>query len=63
VSPLLTGGAVDVQQLMIMSASSHMIVNGDLWRQIAHRDSLAGLKGIEDYVDSKGRSRLRVQWS
>jgi hypothetical protein len=63
VSPLLTAGAVDVQQLMIMSASSHMIVNGDLWRQIAHRDSLAGLKGIEDYVDSKGRSRLRVQWS
>jgi hypothetical protein len=63
ISPLLTGGAVDVQQLMIMSAPSHMIVNGDMWRQLAHRDSLAGLKGLDNFVDEKGRSRVNVLWN
>ena len=61
-SPLLAGGRVDVQQLMPMSAEAHMIVNGDLWRQLAHRSSLEGLHGLENYTDGEGRLRLRAIW-
>ncbi|MBV9931269.1 MAG: hypothetical protein JO013_10030 [Alphaproteobacteria bacterium] len=61
-SPLLAGGRVDVQQLMPMRAEAHMIVNGDLWRQLAHLDSLEGLHGLENYTDREGRLRLRPVW-
>lgn len=61
--PLLAGGQVANAQLMPMTARAHMIVNGDLWRQLAHRDSLAGLQAIENYDDEEGRPRLRVVFS
>ena len=61
-SPLLAGGRVDVQQLMPMRAEAHMIVNGDLWRQLAHLDTLEGLHGLENYTDEHGRLRLRAVW-
>jgi hypothetical protein len=61
-SPLLAGGRVDVQQLVPMSAEAHMIVNGDLWRELAHRSSLEGLHGLENFTDARGRTRVRAVW-
>jgi hypothetical protein len=62
-SPLLTGGEIKVQKLLPMTARAHMIVNGDLWCQLAHRDSLARLKGLENYQDEEGRLRIRALWA
>ena len=59
-SPLLSGGQVANLELIPMTARAHMIVNGDLWRQLAHRKSLAGLQRIENYDDAEGRPRLHV---
>jgi hypothetical protein len=59
-SPLLNAGEVANLHLMPMTARAHMIVNGDLWSQLAHRDSLEGLQRIENYQDDEGRPRLRA---
>ena len=61
-SPLLTGGRLDAQQLVPMRARAHMVVNGDLWRELAHRESLEGLHGLENYTDEKDRLRVRAIW-
>ncbi len=57
-SPLLTGGRTDVQNLVPLDARAAMIINGDLYRQLAHRDSLDGLQRVETYRDDMGRERL-----
>lgn len=62
-SPLLAGGQVNDAQLVPMQARAHMTVNGDLFRELAHRDTLEGLYGLENYVDAKGRTRLRALWA
>jgi hypothetical protein len=61
-SPLLNGGQLGGLQLVPMEARAHMIINGDLWCQLAHRHTLAGLHGIDSYTDAAGRPRLRAVW-
>ncbi|MEP3047167.1 MAG: hypothetical protein ABJL55_17955 [Roseibium sp.] len=60
-SPLLSGGRVDVQ-LMPMTAEAHLTVNGDLFCELAHLQSLEGLQGLDNYEDTEGRLRVRPIW-
>ena len=62
-SPLLTGGQLDGLELVPMTAQAHMIINGDLHRQLAHLDTLDGLHSLDNYSDAKGRLRIRAHFS
>lgn len=61
-SPLLVEGRVDLPDLMRMDAKSALIVNGDMASQLAWRQDLEGLLGVETYRDEQGRERVRVRW-
>jgi hypothetical protein len=59
-SPLLSGGELEDSSLVLMDAQAAMVINGDLFVQLAHRQSLAGLQRLEAYADDRGRQRVRA---
>lgn len=58
-SPLL-GGEEDVEQLIKMEARYTMISKGDILTQARAAPPGAMVRGLEAYVDDRGRERLRV---
>lgn len=58
-SPLITGDE-SKGDLMMLPAAASMVMNGDLARQLLGPDAPAVVAGVEPYVDTEGRSRLRV---
>ncbi|MBL6448473.1 SMI1/KNR4 family protein [Fulvivirga sp. 29W222] len=62
-NPLLTGGELEGLDLQLMDAQTAMTLNGDIALQLANKESLEGLKNIENYTDDQGRARIRVNWN
>lgn len=60
-SPLL-GGAEDPSNVQKMDAIASMIVNGDLYSQLATLPQEQVIKELHPYVDENGRNRLKVVW-
>jgi pimeloyl-ACP methyl ester carboxylesterase len=60
---LLLGGEEHPERVMTMNARAHMIVSGDIAMQCAHESAHRRVQGLEEYVDAKGRVRVRVVWS
>lgn len=61
-SPLLCG-ETDPESIMLMSAHSAMIANGDLAREIGDATFEREVSHLEPFEDERGRMRLRVVWT
>lgn len=59
---LLITGEEDVNSVSKLDASSAMIINGDLFNQLAEQHDDRDIKKIETYEDSNGRTRIKVIW-
>ena len=60
---LLLGGQDSVENVAEINAVAGMIINGDLASQCANETLKRRVKALQDYVDSKGRPRIRVLWA
>lgn len=61
-SPLL-GGGESPDSVSQLPAVASMIVNGDLASQLAEASGLRELAGLDPYIDSQGRMRMRARWA
>ena len=60
-SPLL-GGAEDPANVQMLDSVTAMIINGDLYMQLAAESQDRPVKEIKPYVDKNGRNRIQVVW-
>jgi len=63
VPSILISGTEMVDAIEKMPATAAMIINGDIAKQLAHAEQSRAIERIEQYVDERGRSRLKVVWA
>lgn len=61
--PLLFGRVMEVERLQILDAVTAMIFRADAGTQLNAGPPDEDVKGVETYVDEKGRNRLRLLWT
>lgn len=59
---ILISHAQDIEQVQRMPLVAAMILNGDLFSQLGTEEQIRPLKGLQTYLDAKGRTRTRVEW-
>lgn len=60
-SPLISGQEI-VDSVSKLDAVASMIVNGDLFSQLAEQAQDRSIQEVQPYEDSNGRMRMRVVW-
>lgn len=61
-SVLITGDE-SACQVDVIPAVSAMVLNGDLFVQLAAEEATRTVLDLQPYIDERGRSRLRVRWA
>ena len=61
--PVLLTGEERLEDVMRMPARQAMILNGDLWTQLANPPRDATVAGLAVVKDEQGRDRMKVAWT